>query len=33
MNQNVHLDIDGMGMVFFSAKTMSYVAPGTDFLT
>jgi len=33
MDQIVRLSIDGMGIVFFSAETMKYVAPGTDFLT
>jgi len=33
MNNKVHLDIDGMGIVFFSAETMKSVIPGTDFLT
>lgn len=33
MNNKVHLDIDGMGIVFFSAETMKDVIPDTDFLT
>lgn len=33
MNKTVHLTIDGMGIVLFSAKTMEYVEPGSDFLT
>ena len=33
MNNKVHLDIDGMGIVFFSAETMKNVIPDTDFLT
>lgn len=33
MDNVMHLSIDGMGIVFFSAETMKYVAPGTDFLT
>lgn len=32
MSSTVRLEIDGMGIVFFSAKTMEYVEPGTDFL-
>lgn len=33
MGNVMHLSIDGMGIVLFSAETMKYVAPGTDFLT
>lgn len=33
MNNKVHLEIDGMGIVFFSAETMKDVIPDTDFLT
>lgn len=33
MNDLRRLSIDGMGIVCFSAETMRYVAPGTDFLT
>ena len=33
MNNKVHLDIDGMGIVFFAAETMKNVIPDTDFLT
>lgn len=33
LNNKVHLDIDGMGIVFFSAQTMKYVAPETNFLS
>lgn len=32
MNKTVDLAVDGMGIVLFSAKTMSYVEPGSDFL-
>lgn len=32
MNKTVDLAIDGMGIVLFSAKTMSYVEPGSAFL-
>ena len=33
MNNEVQLDIDGMGIVFFSAETMKDVIPDTDFLS
>ena len=32
MDQWVHLGIDGMGIVLYSAKVMSCVEPGTNFL-
>lgn len=32
MDNALDLVIDSMGIVFFSAKTMDYVAPGTNFL-
>ena len=32
-NNKVHLDIDGMGIVFYSAETMKDVIPNTDFLS
>lgn len=32
MNHRVHLTISGLGIVFFSAKMMAHVPPGTDFL-
>jgi len=31
-NNKVHLDIDGLGIVFYSAETMNAVAPDSDFL-
>lgn len=33
MDHEVLLQIEGMGIVFFSAKTMEDVKPGTDFLS
>ncbi len=33
MENVTRLSIDGMGIVLFSAETMSYVAPRTDFLS
>ena len=32
MNKTVNLTIDGLGIALFSAKTMDYVEPGSDFL-
>lgn len=32
-NNKVHLDIDGMGIVFYSAEAMKAVIPDTDFLS
>ena len=33
MNKTVNLTIDGLGIALFSAKTMDYVEPGSDFFT
>lgn len=33
MNTAVRLSIDGMGIAFYSAETMNYVTPESDFLT
>ena len=33
MDSEILLEIEGMGIVFFSAKNMEYVEQGTDFLT
>lgn len=32
MDKTVQLSIDGMGIVFYSAETMKYVTPGSNFL-